>query len=357
MSTIATPVNPTSSSTQAPSPPYFQGMTWNEHQSVTLLSSLKTVATLQGQRPMHPLGKDMMQSIQDHLLQWQGSIEDLPIINPEVLGRELIGRYQELALQFLILMPYLSMEVEQAEVDLVQQFAQACPHQPHTLKSLKQVYSGQLQGLFWDYSVRSLVKLLPGGWWQKLKCMVSAMHQYIGDPETARQYQVLVDLPDGTLGKELYQYYRDRNFPLPGEKESFSDILVPHDLIHLLSGIDTSPVGEIVVAGFEAGMSGSQFGFELLLEVVLDFHLGLEFTTLGVLDPSQNNFIPSLVIQAFVQGTTVRQDLFSPYWSFTELLEQPITRIREHYNIQALDFNRMVEPQEQLLPQTVLGSC
>ena len=49
---------------------------------------------------------------------------------------------------------------------------------------------------------------------------------------------------------------------------------MPHDLIHVLSGIDTSPVGEIVVAGFEAGMSSSQFGFELLLEVVLDFHLG-----------------------------------------------------------------------------------
>lgn len=357
MSTIATPVSPTSSATQVPSQPYFQGMIWNDHQSVTLLSSLKTVATLQGQRPVHPLAQDMMQSIQDHLLPWQGSIEDLPIINPKVLGHELIGRYQELALQFLILMPYLSMEVEQAEVDLVQQFAQACPHQPHTLKSLKQVYSGQLQGLFWDYSVRSLVKLLPGGWWQKLKCIFSAMHQYIGDPETARQYQALEDLPDGTLGKELYQYYRDRNFPLPGEQKSFSDILVPHDLIHLLSGIDTSPVGEIVVAGFEAGMSGSQFGFELLLEVVLDFHLGLEFTTLGVLDPSQNNFVPSLVIQAFVQGTTVRQDLFSPYWSFTELLEQPITAIQEHYNIQPLDINRMAELQVLPLSQIVPASC
>lgn len=356
MSTIATPVSPTSDATQVPSQPYFQGMIWNEHQSVTLLSSLKTVATLQGQRPMHPLAKDMMQSIQDHLLQWQGSIEDLPIISPEVLGWELIGRYQELALQFVILMPYLSMQVEKAEVDLVQQFAQACQHSPHTLKSLKQVHSGQLQGLFWDYSVRSLAKLLPGGWWQKLKCMVSAMHQYIGDPETARQYQALVDLPDGTLGKELYQYYRDLNFPLPGEKKSFSDILVPHDLIHLLSGIDTSPVGEIVVAGFEAGMSGSQFGFELLLEVVLDFHLGLEFTTLGVLDPSQNNFVPSLVIQAFVQGTTVHQDLFSPYWSFSELLEQPILSIRDHYNIQTLDLNRTAELQVRPLSQTVLSS-
>lgn len=354
MPTIATPVSPTSDPTPVSSQPYFRDMAWNEHQSVTLLSSLKTVSTLQGQQDIHPLAREMMQAIQDHLLQWQGSIEDLPIISPEVMGRELTGRYQELALQFLILMPYLSMQVETAEVELVQQFAQACSHQPHTLKSLKQVHKGQLRGLLWDYSVRSLVKFLPGRWWQKLGCIVSAMHQYIGDPKTARQYQALGDLPEGTLGKSLYQHYRDLNFPLPGEKESFSDILVPHDLIHLLSGIDTSPVGEIVVAGFEAGMSSSQFGFELLLEVILDFHLGLEFTTLGILEPSQNNLIPSLVMKAFVQGTTVRQDLFSPDWPFWELLDQPITTIREHYNIPVGHFNKTVEPQDLLHRPVVL---
>ncbi|WP_299485817.1 hypothetical protein [Acaryochloris sp. IP29b_bin.137] len=357
MPTIATPVSPTSDTTQVPSQPYFQGMNWNEHQSITLLSSLKTVATLQGQRPMHPLAKEMMQAIQDHLLSWQGSIEDLPIISPEVMGRELTGRYQELALQFLILMPYLSMQVETAEVELVQQFAQGCSKQPHTLKSLKQVHAGQLRRLLWDYSVRSLVILLPGGWWQKLECIVSAMHQYIGDPKTARQYQALGELPEGTLGRALYQYYRELSFPLPGEKKSFSDILVPHDLIHLLSGIDTSPIGEIVVAGFEAGMSSSQFGFELLLEVVLDFHLGLEFTTLGILEPCQDNFIPDLVIQAFVLGTTVRQDLFSPDWPFGELLDLPITTIREQYNIQSLDLGKKAEFQELPHPQSVPTPC
>lgn len=352
MLTTAPPSSSTPYSAKVPSQPYFQGMTWNEHQGLTLLSSLKTVATLEGQQAMHPLAQEMIQAIQEHLLKQHWSIEDLPMIRPEVMGHELIGKHQELALQFLILMPYLSMRVETPEVDLVQRFAQACPHQPHTLKSLKQVHAGQLQRLLFDYSVRSLIEFLPGGWWQKLKCMVSAIHQYLGDPETARQYQALEDLPDGTLGKALYQYYRDRNFPLPGEKESFSDILVPHDLIHLLSGIDTSPIGEIVVAGFEAGMSSSQFGFELLLEVVLDFHLGLSFTTLGLLEPSRDNFIPSLVIRAFVLGTTIRQDLFSPDWPFWELLEQPITAIRNQYNIQALDISRKAEPQALTLPQT-----
>ena len=163
--------------------------------------------------------------------------------------------------------------------------------------------------------------------------IVNAIHQYLGDPQVANQYRSLKELPAGTLGRALWDYYCDRNFPLPGEKGSFSEILVPHDLIHLLSGLDTSPEGEIAVAGFEAGMSRSEFGFELLLEVILDFHLGLNFTTMGILDPSQNKFVPDAVMRAFAQGTKVSQDLFSPDWPFWHMLDQPIETIQQRYKI------------------------
>ncbi|WP_299409273.1 hypothetical protein [Acaryochloris sp. IP29b_bin.148] len=175
----------------------------------------------------------------------------------------------------------------------------------------------------------------PGDWLQKGLTVASAIQEYVGDSQVAQRYQSLEAVTANTMGKALFRYYRDRNFPLPGEKGSFSEILVPHDLIHILSGLDTSPVGEIAVAGFEAGMSKSQFGFELLLEVILDFHLGLNFTTLGILEPSQNNFIPDLVMQAFVQGTKVSQDLFSPDWSFQQWLDQPIETVRSRYHITA----------------------
>ena len=327
--------------------PYFQGLTWDDHQGSLLLAGMKTVATLEGQQSLHPLSRAMIQATQEHLLHVKGSIEALPIISPETLAQDLKGhKHRQLALQFLILMPYLSMEVQPADVELVYQFAEALQLCPHTLQSLKQVEAGQLRRLLYGYTVRSFAELLPGGWMQKGISILSAIHQYMGDPQVAKQYRSLESLPAGTLGRALLDYYSDGNFPLPGEKGSFSEILVPHDLIHILSGIDTSPVGEITVAGFEAGMSSSQFGFELLLEVILDFHLGLNFTTMGILDPSHNKFIPDLMMQAFVQGTKASQDLFSPDWPFWEMLDQPIDRIRQQYCIQALTTSSQVEAQE-----------
>ena len=320
--------------------PYFQSLTWDDHQGFLLLAGMKTVATLQGQQDLHPLSRDMIQAAQDHLLHVKVPIETLPIIRPERLAHDLKGhKHRQLALQFLILMPYLSMQVQPADVELVYQFAESLQLCPHTLQSLKLVEAGQLRRLLYGYTVRSFAELLPGGWLQKGKSIMSAIHQYVGDPRVAKQYRSLENLPTGTLGRALLDYYGDGNFPLPGEKGSFSEILVPHDLIHILSGIDTSPVGEITVAGFEAGMSSSQFGFELLLEVILDFHLGLNFTTMGILDPSQNKFIPDLVMQAFVQGTKVSQDLFSPNWPFWDMLDQPIDRIRQRYAIQSFTAN------------------
>jgi len=309
-------------------------MCWDAHQSLILLSGLKTVATLQGRQDLQPLAKDMIQAIQTHILPLDVLIESLPLIGPAELAQTLKGdQYRQLALQFFILMPYLSMQVQKAEVELVNQFAYALQLRPHTLQSLKRVEAGQLQQLLLSYTVRSVAELLPGNWIQQGMCIVNAVHQYVGDPQVAKKYRSLRNLPTGTLGKALFDYYCDRNLPLPGEKGSFSEILVPHDLIHLLSGLDTSPVGEIAVAGFEAGMSKSQFGFELLLEVILDFHLGLNFTTMGILDPSHNQLIPDLVMQAFAQGTQVKQDLFSSDWPFWHLLDQPIETVRQQYHI------------------------
>ncbi|MGB7413482.1 MAG: hypothetical protein WA902_04660 [Thermosynechococcaceae cyanobacterium] len=123
-----------------------------------------------------------------------------------------------------------------------------------------------------------------------------------------------------------------------------------HDLVHLLSDIDTDMEGEITVAGFEAGMSRSEFGFELLLEVILDFHLGLEYTTMGLLESGRNQLNPDALMQAYARGLQMPFDLLDPAWDFRAVFDQPITELRQRYQIPE-------QPQETSLFQAVSASA
>lgn len=318
--------------------PYFQSVAWCPSTAHAVLAAMKTVATLDGTRSLDSISCEMLEATRDWVFKDAIAIDSLDLISPANLADQVQDRRQrQQALQFLILMPYLDTQVDAAEVELVNAFAVALDIAPHTLRSLKLVRDRKLRRLLVGYTWRSLVAVLPGrGFWQKVNVILSSIRQYIGDEQVARRYQVLEQLPAGTLGRELYQYYRDRNFPLPGEKKSFSEALVSHDLVHLLSGIGTDMEGEITVAGFEAGMNRSEFGFELLLEVILDFHLGLEFTTMGVLDAGRNHLKPHDLMRAYAQGLQMQFDLLDPAWDFRDVLEQPITQLRQQHKIPEL---------------------
>ncbi|MEM9487019.1 MAG: hypothetical protein AAGA83_25390 [Cyanobacteria bacterium P01_F01_bin.116] len=315
--------------------PYFQSVTWTLPTARAVLSAMKTVATLQDTRPLDDISREMLEATRDWVLRETIEISSLASMSPVDFAQQVSDPLQrQQALQFLILMPYLDTQVDPAEVDLINQYAATLRLSPHTLQSLRLVCDRKLRQLLMGYTRRSINALLPRqSFWQTAKVVFSAFRQYWGDQQVAEEYQALALLPDNTLGKELYRYYRDRNFPLPGEPKSFSEILVGHDLVHLLSGIGTDMVGEITVAGFEAGMSNSEFGFELLLEVILDFHLGLKFTTMGVLEAGVNHLNPAALMQAYFKGLQMPFDLLDPDWDFKAVLNRPIPALRQQYQL------------------------
>ncbi len=316
--------------------PYFQSVTWSLPTARAVLAAMKTVATLQDTRPLDDISREMLEATRDWVLKETIPIATLSRISPSDFAQQVQDqRQRQQALQFLILMPYLDTQVDESEVALVNAYAESLQLAPHTLRSLRLVCDRKLRQLLIGYTRRSITTVLPGqGFWQKAAIVLSILHQYLGDAQVAQQYQALESLPDNTLGKELYRYYRDRNFPLHGEENSFSEALVGHDLIHLLSGIGTDMEGEITVAGLEAGMSNSEFGFELLLEVILDFHMGLTFTTMGVLEAGVNHLKPKALMEAYARGLQMPFDLLDSDWDFQTVLEQPIPKLRQQYRLQ-----------------------
>ena len=170
------------------------------------------------------------------------------------------------------------------------------------------------------------------GPWEKLKAVTNTLHQYVGDTSVARRYQALENYPKESLGRVLFEFYRDRDFPLPGEKKSFGELLIPHDSCHILGGFNTDMNGEMNVAGFEAGLFENGFGFELLLEVILDFHLGKTFSTAGLLPPGTGHFDPEGVLVGYERGTACSVNLIGD-WDFWGVADQSVAELRQRYGI------------------------
>jgi hypothetical protein len=310
------------------------GATWTEDEARAFLAGMRTVATVHETRPLTAIAEEMLGAVQRHVLHSQIDLTALSSPSPRRLAEwiETPIRRQEF-LQFLILIPYLPMEVDTAQVAVVDEIAAALELEPDTLIDLHRVRDDRLKRLVLDMSRLGLAELTGAdGPWQQLKAIAESVHQFAGDKQVADRYRRLEAFPEESLGRTLFQFYRARNFPLPGEKKSLSDQVITHDCCHILGGFNTDMNGEINVAGFEAGLFKNGYGFELLLEVILDFHMGKTFTTAGLLPAGTGHFDPEDVLTGYERGRACKVNLMRD-WDFWAAADQPVRELRAQYGL------------------------
>lgn len=308
---------------------------WSIEQARAYLAAMKAVALGKRRTALAPLELQMLDATARHVLHHELDVAGLEPITPMTLANTIREpKHRAQAIQFLVLMPYLGVAIDPGAVTLVDRFAAALNVAPATLECLHQVRDRRLKQLQIDYLRRSFASgLLPGiTFLEKLRAVVEAFHQYAGDPTVASRYYAYARYPRGSLGRVFHDFYQARGFPLPGEKGSFSELLVPHDLTHILGGFNTDMAGEIDIAGMEAGMARTPFGWELLLEVILDFHMGLAFTTAGLLVPGTGHFHPDSMLTGFELGRRMNQDLLVG-WDWHAVMHESVPALRERYGI------------------------
>ena len=132
-----------------------------------------------------------------------------------------------------------------------------------------------------------------------------------GDKETLARYESYRELPANTLGRTLVAYYDDNEFPLPGSVGApFSNTLTTHDRHHVLSGYDTTPLGEICVFAYDSQISRSNFG-GAIVGAVAQFQVGYVF------DPSvrtwKHQFDPEIVYRAMERGHACKVNYLDEY--------------------------------------------
>jgi hypothetical protein len=149
--------------------------------------------------------------------------------------------------------------------------------------------------------------------------------------ELAHRYAALRDLPEHSLGRAYIAYIDANKFGLPGERGAVSDIIVQHDLAHVLGDYSTAPADEVLVASFSAGHRVKD-PFAFIMFVMLQFHLGLRMTPGAKAE--RGYFDPAHVLAAIARGAALSIDL-TARWDYWTDLAAPLETVRRRYNVPA----------------------
>lgn len=104
------------------------------------------------------------------------------------------------------------------------------------------------------------------------------------DTTLAGQWTSLEELPVGTIGRGVADFYRDRGFRYPGLPGSAPPLLAQHDWVHILAGYGTSLENELEVFAFIARANDDPRGFSLLAMIVSLFETGYLATGAGLFE-------------------------------------------------------------------------
>jgi hypothetical protein len=104
--------------------------------------------------------------------------------------------------------------------------------------------------------------------------LTSAWDTAVDDPDLAERWAALGSLPEGTLGRGVWQLYRARGFAFPGRPASAPPLLAQHDWVHVLGDYGTTVESELEVFALIARANDDMRAFSLLAMVISLFETG-----------------------------------------------------------------------------------
>jgi hypothetical protein len=260
-----------------------------------------------------------------------------PIGPSELAGAVLDPHLREQLVSGMIVMTLIDGEATSAEAQAVEAFASALDIEPTYVRTLRKFAEGHTTAVRFDLARRSwprgkLAEAWAQGGVRWLARTVATMAKLKEDTVLADRYRALRRLPGDSLGGAYAAFMRNNGFPFPGEKGSGPELVLYHDLTHVLSGYGTDPAGETQVACFHAGARRKD-PFTFIFFVVLQFHLGVRMTPVA---PGQHGmFDPRKALLAVRRGAACKIDP-TDGWDPWPLMDRPLDTLRAEYGIPPL---------------------
>ena len=301
------------------------------------LRAVKTVATAHA--PLYATQRAMIDLAQRLILNTELDVDALEPITPEALAVAVTPPdARERIIRGLVLICLGRGEVTKQDAATIERYARALGVEEHAVANVRQLADGRLALLRYDVNRRAftgqaIAEARDREGILALLRQAASRAGFVEDEATAARYDALASYPEHTLGRELSDYYRRNNFPVPGRLHAIPSFATVHDLCHVLSGYGVDGPGEIEVVAFQAGFMG-QDPMSTLFFIVLQAHLGVRLVAIapgnkGALD---NPVMLERMIRAARRGSLVKQDLFD-HWDYWPELSKDISEVRERLGV------------------------
>ncbi len=194
------------------------------------------------------------------------------------------------------------------------------------------------------YVKRTLIDSVHGKLYERIRSELGYLG--VGDPAIARRWRALGDLPEGSWGREVDRFYDRNGFPRPGEQHGIYELGAKHDWVHVLTGYDTTPVGEIKVFGFIAANMADPAGFTMLAVTLGLFQTGTithmhgKLVKNATIDALDTPAAAEAFAEAISYGGQCTRDIMSDIDVFAEAA-RPLAEVRVEFGL----------PPEGLQPQ------
>lgn len=303
------------------------------------LRALKMVAEAAGE--IHESARKLIMAAQNHLIGTVRELDDLEPITPEELAQHIDN--PNLRLQLIQGMVAISLVDEfptDEQMEQIHRFAAAFEIKSELLDTVQKAVDGHMAVFrmcylrrthFKDF-IKTQVKHSGAIGTAKALAGLAGLHE---DKELSARYEAFKDLPEGTLGKALYDYYIENGFGWPGQKHGFPEAGVSHDVSHIISGYGTTPVGETLVAGFVAGYRQDPNAFFTALFGVIIFGTGFQLppgAMAGKFDPIGQEGVAARLFRAIERGSLMNIDISVDFlvWPYAE---RNLDDLRKEWNV------------------------
>ncbi len=258
-------------------------------------------------------------------------------VAPAALAGALTGsKLGEDALKFLTVMAFVDGKLDKAKIANVLGYAGALGIAEHYLDEIKEAAQGRLQEVLADMT-RCNMESITGRPWSggDVNKWLLPYDGANADSALARRFEALERLGADTFGHAFWAHFKDNGYTFPGDPKALNAAFcLPHDSVHVITGYDTKPRGELLASTFTAAMHPKYPMAGHVLPVIFSWHLKMQINEVardagGALDPRE-------FWHAWAAGAAAQRfDTFAPGWDFWAYSERPLAQLREQWSIPA----------------------